>query len=361
MAEYAVNTAQLRTCADQISALQRQLDSVAVRLGAMQLGSVMKMNASTALIARVGDCKWAAANQSNDLGRLARGLTDVASLYENCETNLKEPKTLAQAVHEYFQDALGAAGIAGAVVNNSDIGGKVVGAFRQVLGWGKNCVPIGIASAIWNFTDGNVKSTLKGVKGIVDAVGTGTKAIFNTANGGINADWAKKLFGLGPNTGHGWAASWAKFKKDHSWGQQTTSAGKAGVVAKWAGYALTAAINGVENYDEYKEGGISAGRAVGETVLESAVDIGLGIGAGIIAVAALPATAPAIAVGAVSAAAVWAVNGVCKWATGKDVGEVVADAVCDTAEKVVNVAKDVGKGIKEGAKAAWSGFCSLFG
>lgn len=97
MAEFVVNTVQLNNCATQIASLQRELDSVALRLAGMQLGSVLQMRASASLIARVGDCKWAAVHQSDNLGKLARGLEDVAGLYERYETNLTEPQTQAQA------------------------------------------------------------------------------------------------------------------------------------------------------------------------------------------------------------------------------------------------------------------------
>lgn len=97
MAEYVVKTNQLRSCASQLSGLQNQLDSVAFRLGAMQLGSVLRINASSALIGRVGDCKWAASNQSDNLGKLARAMEDIAELYERCERELSEPQTAEQA------------------------------------------------------------------------------------------------------------------------------------------------------------------------------------------------------------------------------------------------------------------------
>ena len=93
MTDFVVNTNQLRNCAGRISDMQKELDSVAVRLGAMQLGSIIQIKASTALIGAVSDCKWAAAHQSDDLGRLARGMQEIADLYENNENHLSEPKT----------------------------------------------------------------------------------------------------------------------------------------------------------------------------------------------------------------------------------------------------------------------------
>lgn len=351
MAEFAVNTTLLRSYADQISQLQTQLDSVAIRLGAMQLGSVLKVNASTALIARVGDCKWAAAHQSDDLGRLAKGLTEVAGLYENTEKTLSDPQTTEQAARSAAQAVASAVGDTASTFSGESV-------VRTVMGWAKKCVPIGLASAIWNFTDGSTKSTISGIKGVVDAFGNGTKAIFATPE---NSTVWTELLGLGKNTGHGWKNAWDKMVSGHSLSAQTTTAGKVGVIAKWAGYALTVAGNAVENYQEYQDGEISAGRAVGETIVESVVDIGLSVGAGLLAAAVLPASAPVVLVGAASAAVVWAANGICKAITGKDAGELVADAVCDAVETTVNCVKSAGNAIKEGAKAAWSGFCSLFG
>ena len=97
MAEFAVNTTKLESCSTRMAALQRELDAVAVKLGAMQLGSVLQIKASTALIGKIGDCKWAAAHQSDNLGDLAKGLNEIAELYETCERRLTEPRTQAQA------------------------------------------------------------------------------------------------------------------------------------------------------------------------------------------------------------------------------------------------------------------------
>ena len=93
MAEFAVNTTQLKNCSAQISALQRELGGVASRLGALQLNSVLRVRASAALVNRITDCRWAVEHQSGDLSSLARSLDNIAKLYDICEKNLKDPKT----------------------------------------------------------------------------------------------------------------------------------------------------------------------------------------------------------------------------------------------------------------------------
>lgn len=83
------------------------------------------------------------------------------------------------------------------------------------------------------------------------------------------------------------------------------------VGAQWAGVAFSTIINGIDNYSDYEEGKVGAGRAIAETISETAVDIAIGAGAtaavGAAAVA-LGVSAPAVAVGAAATVAVWAVD-----------------------------------------------------
>lgn len=97
MASYAVDTGRLRILAEQLGGLQQELDSVALRLTGFQLGTTLQMRGSAVLMTRIGDCKWAAISQSDDLGRMSRGLTEALELYERMEANLTQPQTQAQA------------------------------------------------------------------------------------------------------------------------------------------------------------------------------------------------------------------------------------------------------------------------
>ena len=109
--------------------------------------------------------------------------------------------------------------------------------------------------------------------------------------------------------------------------------------AKWGGVALSGITQGYENYQEYKSGEISAGRAVAEGVIETGVDVGLGIGATAAVGAGLAAAgvvaAPALVVGGIATAAVIGVNAIAKKASGgKDLGELASDFICDGAKSI---------------------------
>lgn len=120
-------------------------------------------------------------------------------------------------------------------------------------------------------------------------------------------------------------------------------------VSKWAGVAVTGVANAFENYEEYKDGGISVLRAFRETAIETSVDVVLGAGATVLASAGLAAVgfvgAPALAVGAVAAFAVVGINKLFEWRTGKDLGENVADVVCDAGDVLDKTACKVGNAI----------------
>lgn len=120
----------------------------------------------------------------------------------------------------------------------------------------------------------------------------------------------------------------------------STAAKTASSAAKWAGVAVTAVVEGVENYEEYQSGEISGGRAVAETIIETGTDVAMGMAAtaatGALLAAAGVVAAPAVAVAGVATVAVVGVNWVTEALTGKDVGEWVSDTVCDVGESVGN-------------------------
>ncbi len=344
MAEFVVNTDQLRSNADRIAALQRELDSGAVRLGAMQRGSVLQIKASTALIARVGDCKWAAVHQSDNLGRLARGLDDIALIYDNTEKNLTEPKTQSEATAEAGGSGSGAG--SGTAEGNSNIL-ETIAELLEVVG--ENCPPIGLLAAVARCCEGDAVGYTNALKNLVSAVGNAADGLF--CQSGVPA-W-KGLLGLYDDGAASIGDAAQKFLDDMSIGKQANAAGKVATICKWAGYALTVVSEGFENYEE---NGLSL-RFVAETTIESGVSIGLSIGAGILAAAALGPTAPAILVGAVGAGAVWVVDSVVEWATGQDIGEWVSDGICGAVEWVGDGIQAAGEWVGEGIEAAgeWAG------
>lgn len=121
------------------------------------------------------------------------------------------------------------------------------------------------------------------------------------------------------------------------------------VGTKWAGVAFSGITNGISNYKEYQEKGITAERAVAETITETALDIGIGMVATAGATALLGASAPAVVVGVAAAGAVWAVDAATRFLTNKYAGEekgfteFVSDTVLDFGEKVNEVHTQVAK------------------
>ena len=114
---------------------------------------------------------------------------------------------------------------------------------------------------------------------------------------------------------------------------------------KWLGVAADLAFSAVDNVAEQelaRQSGIemSNERVVAETVLETATSTLLSSAAtaasGAIFTAIVGTSAPVIAVGALSVGVVWIVNEGSKMLTGKNVGENVADILCDCAEAVAD-------------------------
>lgn len=354
MSEFKVNTASLRSYSNQLETVQSQLNWVATKLTGMQLGSILQIKGSTALIGKITDCKWAAVNQAQNLGKLANGLDSIAGIYDKYEKDLKDPKKAPQTSAQQQ---------GGGIINFDDIGSNVLDIGGQLLDkFGNISVPFSIAALINNCAKGGADGVVSGLKNINDIIGNGTEAIFDLTTGGVRADWVKGLLGFDlKNETFGEAME--SYIDSFKFGKNTAKNVKA--ATQWAGVALDVAESAVGNWDEF-DGDLSNARFWGETVIEAGVDIAIGAGATALASAALGAAAtaigvagaPAILVGAAAAGVVWAANGICEYITGgRDIAEVVADAACDFTEaaidvgkKVVEEAKEVGKKVAEGAK-----------
>lgn len=141
-------------------------------------------------------------------------------------------------------------------------------------------------------------------------------------------------------------------------GDDMTKAARVGnglsVGAKWIGGVLSLAGSAVDNYEEYKSGEISGGRAVAETLTETAVDVGsdMLIGAGITAgAAALGITAaPALVVGGIGVAAKWGLDCLCESLWDKNFSETVSDGLLDMASGVGDFAQDMVSGVSDFAE-----------
>lgn len=198
-------------------------------------------------------------------------------------------------------------------------------------------------------------------------------------------NWVQYIFGMNNaldkietnSFKSGFLSSMDKQIDDLTLGSANSIAKKAKVVSKWAGHVLSFASNAVENYTEFEGEGVDGViRGTTETFIETGVDIGLGMlaTAGVTAAAAAigVASAPALVIGGIATAVVIGANATCKWITGgKDIGEVVADFVCDQYEKraertkkiidnVAETAGNIGQAISKGVSSAWRGLCEAF-
>ena len=201
-----------------------------------------------------------------------------------------------------------------------------------------------IASVIGGIATGGLSgSSLTGAAGkILAAVGGVSSQIGDDAN----IKWKDALWGLGNDlddivgngtTGEVFTSVWKKELADDLTFSSTKAAGdNVAAAAKWGGYVLTGVSNLLEYLVEFEGADGAGGRIAAETAIETGVAIARGAAATAAVAAGAAAigvtAAPAVVVGAAAVGVVWAANGVCEWITGgKDVGEVVADAVCDGA------------------------------
>lgn len=210
------------------------------------------------------------------------------------------------------------------------------------------------AAAVGNLATGNwsEKSIISAGKNLMAGTGGILGEVSKTLTGG-DAKWKDALFGLKDvlgglddtsTAGEAFKSSFIKQGKDLIFKDGGTWADKGKVITKWGGYALSFFSNYLDNVEEFKgQEGMEA-RMAGEIVVETVVDIGVGAlatagvtaGAAALVSAGVIASAPAVAVGAVAAGATFAANKACKWAFGKDIGELAADTLCDLAEGVAN-------------------------
>lgn len=285
--------------------------------------------------------------ERENLRRLESGLRSILRLYGNCENQLLD-KNMGSLLLKMTGTA-GTVGGSGITLVDAFVNGNIIGAIQDLLELAPNAVPIlqGQADTEWFKQlfglDANESQSL-----LHNALGL--------PEGAIQTDAVKSML-----TTHPLQTGGSLFKEalKSQWDGWKPPVGSSGVedwlkpVCKWAGAAFSTLTNGMENFQEFDG---FTGRMIGETVVETVTDVGMDIAVGAavsagvtaLAVAAGVAGAPAVVVGAVTVGAVWALNSLCSWATGgKDVGEVVADFVCDTAEKLGDAAKNLWGRIKQ--------------
>lgn len=361
MQRWAVNLPDMNRLASDLEGKHTVLSSARATVGSIRQNPAVSGESRRAVTSVLDQIMASMEQEERSIKNFGTSLYRVAASYQNCE----------QRVLEHATGAVLSGGGSGRSFADSDentsenpISWKWKDTWKMISQAGIAGAGIGgIGNLITG--EGNLKTVLDSGKFLTKAVG-GVCTVL--AKGGSRATWGSYLFGMndalaGINTSSPGKAFVSSMNKQFGSDLNMADAkgwNKGKVGAKWAGHALTAITNGVENYGEFQSGEIGAGRAVAETVLETGTDIAIGAAATAAATAVATAgaavfgatAAPALVVGAAAVGITWAVNGVCKWATGgKDVGEVVADAVCDVGEKAVSVAKDIGKAAGNAVKS----------
>lgn len=257
----------------------------------------------------------------------------------------------------------------------SDTGGETIVVPDSDSGWGadewgnvwdlveKGGVVGSFIATIGSIVTGGVSDFGDGTKVVKNVLGFASEVVDSIPKSDASFDW-KTLFGLNSKD-----LSVSDIFDGYKIDSSKTGAENFSAVAKWAGIALSAIIEGYENFtDEDNQGW----RKWGETIGETAVGVGLGIGASVLVTAGLSAvgiaSAPALVVGTLGAGVVIAVNETCEWLTGKDFGEFMSDMVLDVGEAIVEGTGEIIDNIVDGAKElgdkakdAGEAVCNWFG
>ncbi|MDO4633216.1 MAG: hypothetical protein Q4B01_05100 [Eubacteriales bacterium] len=364
MAEFDITISQIRQAANLQEQAARRIASQSERIASVARGLSIEGASRFTLKATLRTLAEENTENANKIILASQALTKSAGLYQQAESKItgRQWNSMIDAVNAGKGAVKNTAGKSKSKENPfkwkwKDTA-KIIGGFGPAGG---------IIAAGMNIATGESWTTT--MKTIVSTIGGGAGVVVEINK--CNVNWWKHVIGINTNTVEGsnffsrLASSWGKEVSKLDMTGAKTTAEKIKVGAKWAGHVLTVASNGIENYNEFKGQKGKVGRAIGETVIESAVDIGLGMAASA-AAGALLVGAPAFVVAGVGVAAVWAANGVCKWATGgRDIGEVTADLVMDFGEKGVSAAKSayssakksVGKAYqktKQGVRTTWN-------
>lgn len=368
--DYTVNSEQMMRISSDLTKSSDILNKCNLSLKKVRWSGVVSSGIYGELSRTLGDISTEIENESGILGKSADVLRRSAFKYVTCESKLSKrtlvsgnitldendgrqenqlPEVSESSGTPWYKDLLN-------LTNLWKLVGEV-GAFGPLF------------SSIATLTTGKqtAEDYMKAAKYLMKSIGKGAVAVSKGGKEGLQyaVGWNDALAKIDTSSfGNGVRSSLQKQIDGLNFAKAEGVAGKIQTATKWAGHLLTVAANGYQNYDECKDGTISAERAVGETIIESAVDIGLGMGASALVTASaglLGVAAPAALVGIGAVALTIGANAFCKWITGgRDLGEVTADFFCDVGKGAVNFAKDVGKGIKNIFTARWKGLCGAF-
>ena len=357
--EFTINVGNTQCVAGKVTGHAKSMSTVIASMESVSRRCPLSGSSRQMVLNSLNEIKAEITMESQAMATLGNSLTEIVSLYQNSENKISG-KTSGNSLTNPEDK------------KNNNVSWKWSDTWKVIGSIGT----IGAGTAvIGNLITGgwNAKNVVSSIKFLTKAIGSGATAI---SKKGVSANWWEYL--IGKNSGlsgidtssfkNGFLSSLKKqFTSDLNFGNAQSVADNVKIATKWAGYLLTGVANAIENYQEYKAGGISAGRAAGETAIETVVDIGVGAAAtagvtalaGVLAAAGLPLVGTAAAIGIAGVGVTWAANSICKAATGgKDIGEFVADTVYDhivpAVSKGVGKAKQVIGNIKNAISAPWS-------
>ena len=306
MTEFKVDTIQLRECADQIQHIYWDMDRVRQTLDIMQGKFDLQIQAGPLLMLGITDCKHAIGNQSRDLRKLYNGLEAIASLYKDCEKELKKPST-GETVLEKLRDGL-----------------------DDVVDFVAKCnSPLTLIAAMWNIVTGDEGEVVSGAKGLLSGSASLLKNI-STITSDSKTEWWKVLLNHTPTESATFSELLKKSVGDYFPAADANFATQATAIAKWAGVVLSFLGSGIDNYDEF-EGDLTNGRFWAETGVEGVLGVVelMLITAGVGAVMSGP---PGWAVAGVGTCVALVADYGSEQLFGKDLTELLSDAILDTAE-----------------------------
>lgn len=313
MAEFEVTISGLKSAVGREKSIINKLSAACRDIDACRNALSTSVCSGYAVVKRnLGGLEEQVRASSNKVSGMATALSDIYGAYNAAETAV-------------YGNRIGHAKVADAKNLSSTLLDAISSIVENIGFAGET------ASLIIKALSGDlqVKETAFGILNMIKEA-TGAVINHNDKNG---PGWAKALLGD--------EADVAKMS------EKTKAASKA---VKWAGYALAAAENTYDNYEEFKDdGGISNPRFWGETILETGFDLAVAAGLSLL----VPASAPlwaGIAITAAGGFVVWGIDKAVEHFTGKNLKETVSDFVMDGAEYVSNAMSSVGNAVS----SAWN-------
>lgn len=346
MADIKVGWSAAFQAGESMKACKKSVDAVVDTVSKIQKSPVFYSDGLSQYKSIIQNVNRQIQEESEGLGRLRDNLDAVIALYKETEQNLSGRKQTpagkknGRTKHKSKGKSIYKPDVAELVFKGIGEAGVIGGAI--------SCIHK-LINAGWK--DDKILAGLKSTKELAKMAGK-VAGVVNA--GSIKAEWNKLL------------SKPEAYTTGYFWGKGAKTAEKVKVCTKWIGTAINAGIFGYENYQQVKEGKITADEAVISTAASTLADVGVDMAVGV-AVTPIAATvgAPALVAGVVSVGVTWGLNEFCKSVTGDDIAHTVGKAaisvkreieksetvkavgnkIMDSAEQIAQSAKSMGRKI----------------